>query len=228
MNEIFADNMFFGGAITLIVCMIGALIKKKLKWMNILIFAVIVLIILLKVFGISYETYDNGAKYITYLLTPVTVVLAVPLYRQLTILKNNAKEILIGIFAGMISNMAGVFGLALLFGLSHEEYATLLPKSVTTAIGMGISEEFGGIVTITIAVIMITGMIGNVFGELILKMFRVRNPIAKGVAIGTCSHAFGTMKALEMGEVEGAMSSLSVVVAGLMTVITVSLFANLI
>lgn len=225
---IFSESEYFGGALTLIVFFIGFLLKKKLNWLNPLVFSVVVLILILNVFNIDYETYEFGAKYLSYLLTPVTVVLALPLYRQLNVLKHNAVEIIAGIFSGVITSMGSIFALAVAFGLSHEEYITLLPKSITTAIGMGVSNEFGGIVTITIAVIMITGILGNVFGELILKLFRVKEPIAKGVAMGTGAHAFGTMKALEMGEIEGAMSSLSVAVAGLITVIFASFFANLI
>lgn len=228
MDSVFSGSLFFGGALTLLACGAGALIQRKLKWMNPMVFAIAAIIIFLKVFNISYETYDEGAKYISYLLTPVTVALAIPLYRQLNVLKHHAKEIFAGIIAGVISSMGSVFGLALLFGLTHEEYITLLPKSITTAIGMGISEEFGGMVTITIAVIMITGILGNIFGELILKLFRIHEPIAKGVAMGTGAHAFGTMRALQMGEIEGAMSSLSVAVAGLITVVGAAFFANLI
>ena len=228
MDSVFSGSLFFGGALTLLACGAGALIQRKLKWMNPMVFAIAAIIIFLKVFNISYETYDEGAKYISYLLTPVTVALAIPLYRQLSVLKHHAKEIFAGIIAGVISSMGSVFGLALLFGLTHEEYITLLPKSITTAIGMGISEEFGGMVTITIAVIMITGILGNIFGELILKLFRIHEPIAKGVAMGTGAHAFGTMRALQMGEIEGAMSSLSVAVAGLITVVGAAFFANLI
>ena len=116
--------------------------------------------------------------------------------------------------------------MSLLFGLSHEEYVTLLPKSITTAIGMGVSEELGGYVTLTVAVIIITGVLGNIFAPLICRVFRIREPIAKGIAIGTSSHAVGTAKAMEMGEVEGAMSSLSIAISGLLTVVGASVFAQ--
>ena len=106
------------------------------------------------------------------------------------------------------------------------EYVTLLPKSITTAIGMGVSEELGGYVTITVAVIVITGVLGNIFAELICKIFRINEPIAKGIAIGSASHAIGTAKAMEMGEIEGAMSSLSIAVAGILTVFGATLFSN--
>ena len=117
-------------------------------------------------------------------------------------------------------------GLAYLFGLNHTYYVTLLPKSITTAIGMGISEELGGITTITVAVIVVTGVVGNIVGEQICKLFRISDPVAVGLALGTSAHAIGTTKALELGEVQGAMSSLSIAVAGLLTVIGASVFAN--
>ena len=123
--------------------------------------------------------------------------------------------------------MVSVLGLSILFGLTHEQYVTLLPKSITTAIGMGISEELGGIVTITVASIIITGILGNVMAEFVCKIFKIEHPIAKGLALGTASHAIGTAKAMEMGQVEGAMSSLAIAVAGLLTVVGASVFAGM-
>lgn len=113
-------------------------------------------------------------------------------------------------------------------GLSHEDYVTLLPKSITTAIGMGVSEELGGYVTITVAVIVVTGVIGNILGEFVCKIFRITEPISKGLALGASSHAIGTAKAIEMGEIEGAMSSLAIAVAGILTVVFASVFATFI
>ena len=126
-----------------------------------------------------------------------------------------------------MTSLATVFVLALLFGLNHQEYVTLLPKSITTAIGMGVSEELGGYVTITVAVIVITGVLGNILGELVCRIFGIKEPIAKGLALGTSAHAIGTAKAMELGEIEGAMSSLSIAVAGVITVVGASIFANL-
>ena len=134
--------------------------------------------------------------------------------------------ILLGIIAGVLSSLGSVLALSFVFGLEHEYYVTLLPKSITTAIGMGVSEELGGIVTITVAVILITGIFGNVMGETICKLFHIYEPIAVGLAFGTSSHAVGTAKALELGEIEGAMSSLSIAVAGILTVIGASIFAT--
>lgn len=221
------DSLFFGAFISIIGYLIGIYCKKKLSVLNPLLTAIVFVILVIKIFNIDYDTYNSGAKYISYLLTPATVCLAIPLYRQITVLKKHTKEVFIGILAGVISSMGSILLLSYLFGLTHEQYVTLLPKSITTAIGMGVSEELGGIQTITVAVIIITGVIGNIIAEWVLKLFRIKEPVAKGLAIGTASHAIGTTKALEIGEIEGAMSSLSVAVAGLMTVITASLFANL-
>lgn len=226
MNSILNDSLFFGVAISIIGYIIGIFLRKKISVLNPLLVSIVLVIVFLKIFKIDYETYNDSAKYITYLLTPTTVCLAIPLYRQLSVLKHHAKEVFAGIFSGVIASMGSVLLFAYLFGLSHEQYVTLLPKSITTAIGMSISEELGGIPTITIAVIVITGIFGNITAEWILKLFKIKEPVAKGLAIGTSSHAMGTAKALEIGETEGAMSSLSIAVAGLMTVLTASIFAS--
>lgn len=181
----------------------------------------------LVVLDIDYEQYNEGAKYISYLLTPATVCLAVPLYEQLSLLKKNFKAVAAGIICGVLASLVSVLGLSILFGLTHEQYVTLLPKSITTAIGMGVSEELGGIVTITVAAIIITGILGNVMAEFVCKIFKIEHPIAKGLALGTASHAIGTAKAMEMGQVEGAMSSLAIAVAGLLTVVGASVFARM-
>ena len=192
---------------------------------NPLLISIILVIAVLLIFHVDYETYNEGAKYLSYLLTPATVCLAIPLYEQLEQLKKNVKAIVAGILSGVVTSLCSVLILALAFGLGHEEYVTLLPKSITTAIGMGVSEELGGIVTITVAVIIVTGVLGNIIAELVCKIFRIHEPVARGIAIGSASHAIGTARALEMGEVEGAMSSLSIAVSGLLTVIGASVFA---
>ena len=171
------------------------------------------------------EVDNKGASFISWFLTPATVCLAIPLYEQWQLLKDNFKAVLFGIVSGVITSLATVFVLAKLMGLTHEEYVTLLPKSITTAIGMGVSDELGGYVTITVAVIIITGVLGNIFGELICRLFRITEPISKGLALGSASHAIGTAKAMELGEVEGAMSSLAIAVAGVLTVIGATIFS---
>lgn len=228
MKEILNNSLFFGVAISLIGYELGLMIKKKCKLaiFNPLLIAIIFVVVFLLVFKVDYDSYYSGAKHLSYLLTPATVCLAIPLYQQLELLKNNIRAILVGIVSGVLTSMTSVLVLCIIFGLNHEQYVTLLPKSITTAIGMGVSEEFGGIVTITVAVIIITGVFGNIFAEVICKCFRITEPVARGIAVGTSSHAVGTAKAMEMGEVEGAMSSLSIAVAGLLTVIGVSVFAQ--
>lgn len=206
----------------------GLLLRRKFKLaiLNPLLIATICVMAVLVLFKVDYDQYNESAKYISYLLTPATVCLAVPLYEQMSLLKKNFKAVAAGIVSGVLASLVSVLVLAKLFGLSHEQYVTLLPKSITTAIGMGISEELGGIVTITVAVIIITGILGNVIAELVCKVFHIQEPIAKGLALGTASHAIGTAKAMEMGPVEGAMSSLAIAVAGLLTVIGASVFAG--
>lgn len=228
MNDLMQECIFFGMAISLLGYEVGLFVKKKLKKaiFNPLLISVIVVILFLAVFHIDYETYNNGAKYLSYLLTPATVCLAVPLYQQLQLLKKNAKAVILGILSGVVTSLTCVLLLSKLFGLSHEQYVTLLPKSITTAIGMGVSEEMGGIVTITVSAIIITGILGNMMAEFVCKIFRITEPVAKGIAIGTSAHAVGTAKALEMGEIEGAMSSLAIAVAGLVTVVLASFYAN--
>jgi len=142
------------------------------------------------------------------------------------LVKKNIAAITAGVVAGVLSSLGSVLGLAVLFGFSHEEYITFLPKSITTAIGMGVAEENGGIVPITVGVIIITGVIGNMLGDMLLKLFRISEPVAKGIALGSSAHVMGTSKAMEIGEIEGAMSSLSVVVSGILTVAAAALFAN--
>ncbi len=227
MSELLGDSLFFGVAVSVLAYQVGMLVKKKWKLavFNPLLISIILVMAVLLIFHVDYETYNEGAKYLSYLLTPATVCLAIPLYEQLEQLKKNVKAIVAGILSGVVTSLCSVLILALAFGLSHEEYVTLLPKSITTAIGMGVSEELGGIVTITVAVIIVTGVLGNIIAELVCKIFRIHEPVARGIAIGSASHAIGTARALEMGEVEGAMSSLSIAVSGLLTVIGTSVFA---
>ena len=229
MNDMLALSSAFGVVISLTGYGLGVLAKNKLHkgLCNPLLISIIFVIAVLKLTGISYDTYNISAKYISYLLTPATVSLAIPLYLQIEKLRKNLPAILIGVLSGTLASMGSIAAMAALFKLSHKEYVTLLPKSITTAIGMGVSEELGGYVTISVAVIIITGIIGNLLADLVCRLFRITDPIAKGLALGTASHAIGTAKAMEMGETEGAMSSLAIVVAGLMTVIGASVFAQI-
>lgn len=204
------------------------MLKKKFKYafLNPLLISIIFVIGVVTLCGVDYESYENSAQYLSYLLTPANGMSGGAALSADDTFKEKSAAVACGILAGVLASLGSVLLLAFLFGLEHDVYVTLLPKSITTAIGMGVSEELGGLVTITVAVIIVTGVIGNVIGEAVCKLFRIYEPIAKGLALGTSSHAIGTAKALEMGEVEGAMSSLAIAVAGLLTVIGASVFAG--
>lgn len=227
MTNMLCESAFFGVVISLLAYELGMLLKKKFGFpiFNPLLISIAVVIVFLAVFDIDYQNYNDGAKYLSYLLTPATVCLAIPLYEQMEALKKNIKAILAGILSGVLTSLTVVLALALIFNLNHKMYVTLLPKSITTAIGMGVSEELGGAVTITVAVIIITGVLGNMLAETLCKLFHIDEPISKGISIGSASHAIGTAKAMEMGDVEGAMSSLSIAVAGILTVVGASIYA---
>ena len=230
MKEFLINSVFFGALLSLAGYELGLILKKKFKLaiFNPMLIASVSVIAVLLLMDIDYESYNEGGKYLSYLLTPATVSLAVPLYEQLELLKKNLKAVAAGIISGVIASVFGVFALCKLFGMNHQQYVTLLPKSITTAIGMGVSEELGGIVTITVAVIVITGVLGNVIADLVYKIFRIEEPVAKGLALGTASHAIGTAKAMELGMTEGAMSSLAIAVAGLLTAVLAPVFSGLI
>lgn len=228
MSEFLSNSAYFGVLISLAAYGLGSLLRSKLKCplINPLLISIILTIPAILLLNIDYATYEEGAHYLSWLLTPATVALAVPLYEQFELLKKNIAAITAGVVAGVLSSLGSVLGLAVLFGFSHEESIPFLPKSITTAIGMGVAEENGGIVPITVGVIIITGVIGNMLGDMLLKLFRISEPVAKGIALGSSAHVMGTSKAMEIGEIEGAMSSLSVVVSGILTVAAAALFAN--
>lgn len=229
MNDLFLNSAMIGVVISLLAYQLGVWIRKKtnIALLNPLLISIVLVIVFLLTFKIDYESFNHSAKYLSYLLTPATVSLAIPLYQKLDLLKKHFVAIILGIASGVLTSLISITAMAVLFGLSHAEYVTLLPKSITTAIGIGISEELGGYVSITATAIIITGILGNMIGEVACKIFRIKHPISKGLAIGTSSHAIGTSKAMELGQIEGAMSSLSIVVSGLLTVILASLFAML-
>ena len=228
MAVFFQESLFTGVTLSLVAYMVGVFLKKKFKSgiFNPLLISIIITIVVLLVSGVDYEIYNEGAKYLSWLLTPATVCLAIPLYEQWELLRKNYKAVMLGLLAGVVTSLCTVLVLSYVLKLSHEEYVTLLPKSITTAIGMGVSEELGGYVTITVAVIVVTGVIGNILGELICKVFKIEEPISKGLALGCSAHAIGTAKAIEMGEIEGAMSGLAIAVSGILTVVMAPLFAN--
>ena len=230
MNDLFRDSLYAGVTLSLAAYMLGVLLKKRFRLgiFNPLLISIAISIVVLLLGKIDYEVYNDSAKYLGYLLTPATVCLAIPLYEQWELLKKNYKAVLLGLLAGAVTSLTTVFVLSLVCGLAHEEYVTFLPKSVTTAIGMGISEELGGYVTITVAVIILTGVFGNVAGEMICRILRIKDPVSKGLAFGAASHAIGTSKAIELGDVEGAMSGLAIAVSGIITVVLAPVFARLI
>lgn len=219
--------VYLGVVISLLSYGLGCVLKKKFKLaiFNPLLISVAMTIGVLLLFRIDYDTYEKGTKVISFFLTPATVCLAVPLYEQLQVLKNNKCAILFGTLSGVITSLVVILLLALVFRLEHSHYVTLLPKSITTAIGMDLSKELGGYPSLTVASIVITGILGNVIGGFVLKLFRITEPVAEGVALGSASHVIGTSKAMELGDIQGAMGSLSIVVAGILTVIGATIFA---
>ena len=230
MNAFIAESAYFGVVISLLSYEIGLFLRRKLKsaLVNPLLISIALVMLALTALRVDYAAYYSGAKVLSWLLTPATVCLAVPLYEKLSLLRRNLKAVILGITAGVAASLGSVFLLSKLFGLTHAQYVTLLPKSITTAMGLGVSEELGGAVSITAAAIIITGILGNALAELILRLFRIHHPVARGLAIGTSAHAIGTARAMELGETEGAMSSLAIAVAGLMTVVLASVFAQFI
>lgn len=218
------NSLYFGLALSLFMYFTVDYLKKWIKTslFNPLLISSLLIILILSLLKIEYSEYNQSAQWLHFMLTPATIVLAVPLYQQFKLLQEHALVIFLGVLSGVIASLISVYLLSLLFGLDQTMLITLLPKSITAAIAIGVAEEYQGIVTITVAAVIITGIIGNVIAEPVCKFFRIKNPIAKGIAIGTSSHVVGTSKAMEMGEVEGAMSSLAIVVAGLTTVILLS------
>ena len=230
MYDMISSSAFFGAALSVGAYVLGMALQKKFKIaiFNPLFISILTVICVLLASGISYDTYNASAKYLSYFLTPATVCLAIPLYEQLSLLKKNATAIIVGILCGVMSSAVCILALALIFTLPHEIYVTLLPKSITSAIGMDLSAELGGIPSITVSTIILSGIVGNMLAPFFCRIFGIKHPVARGIAVGSSSHAIGTARAIEMGEVEGAMSGLSVAVSGLVSVISINLFALII
>ena len=227
MDGFLGSSVFFCLFATLAAYFAGLEIKKRtgLALMNPLLIAIVIMMFVISILKIDYAVYESNTKMLTFLLTPATICFAVPLYEQFSLLKKHPAAILAGIVSGVITSLVCIFALSLLFGLDHASYVTILPKSITTAIGMGVSQELGGYPSITVPVILITGILGNITAETICRVFRITEPVAVGVAIGVSSHAIGTSKAMEIGQIQGAMSSLSIVVSGILTVFGASIFS---
>ena len=223
------NSMFFYTFLTLLFYMFGVFLQKKFKkgWLNPLLISIIFMIVIVLVFKIDYKHYKESTSLLSFFLTPATVCLALPLYEKLEELKKNAVAILVGIFSGVITSGVCILLVALIFKFDGELVASFIPKSVTTAIGVGMAEELGGISALTAISIVVTGVFGNIVAEAVCRIFKITHPVAIGTAIGTSSHAGGTAKALEMGRTEGAISGLAIAVAGLMTVVVAPLFMKI-
>ena len=230
MREVLQNSMFFGTALTLICFELATFIKLKLKHpiFNPFLIATLLIIGVLLLLGINYDSYFESSQHLGFFATPSTVCLAVPLYRKLEVLKKNLPAVIGGITAGVFANILAISAMCLLFNLGHIEYVSLLPKSITTPIGVALAGEYGGIASITILAIMFSGIVGNMVGEVMFRLVRIKHPVSRGLALGTCSHGIGTAKAMELGETEGAMSGLSIAITGVLTVFIAPFFTNLI
>lgn len=230
ISEFLSNSVSFGFFITLMIFVASCWLYNKTKFVLLspLLVSSAAVIIVLVVFRIPYEKYLDGADFLYYLMTPVTVALAVPLYRQFQKLKENAIAILLGIISGILSNALFVLAICIVFKIGHNEYVSLLPKSITTPIAVAITNQNHGLEAVTILMVSIAGNLCNVFAIFFCRIFRITEPVARGVACGTSGHAMGTSKALEMGDVEGAMSGLSIAVCGILTVIILPFFMKLI
>jgi predicted murein hydrolase (TIGR00659 family) len=228
MIELF-NTPLFGVTISLLAFEFSVYINKKTKIaaLNPLFVSQALIILFLLTFDISVEAYNKGGQLISFFLAPATVILAVPLYKKIELLKENALPILIGITAGAVAGIVSIIFLGKLFGLDNILLTSMLPKSVTLPIGLEISAQLGGVPPITVAATIITGVFGTVTGPHICKIFKIKEKLAVGAAIGTTSHALGTTKAMELGETEGAASSLSIGVAGLITVVAAPIITKL-
>ena len=229
MNDLLLQSAYFSIALSLAAYWVGVRLQRRLKHplCNPLLIATCLIIAVLLLCGIDHDTYASGIQYLTWLLTPSTVCLAIPMYRQLHLLRQNWVAITVSLAAGCVACAVSVALMSWIFGLSPELYHSLQAKSVTTAIALGITEQLGGIAGVTSMAVIFTGLLGAVIAESVCRLLRITHPVAKGLAIGNSAHAVGTARALELGEVEGAMSSLSIVVAGVMTVVIAPLCAGL-
>ena len=220
MAELFVSP-FFGISLSVIAFWVGVRIQKKtgLVLCNPLLIAIVLVSAVLLVCRIPYASYNQGGAIINMFLAPATACLAVSIYTQINLLKENWLPILVGCTAGSITSMGSIYIMCRLFRLDEAVSASLIPKSVTTPIAVSISANLSGIQAITVVAVIITGILGSILAPVLIKLFRVKDPVAAGLAIGACSHAVGTSKALELGETEGAMSGLAIGICGILTVI---------
>lgn len=216
---------FFGISLSICCYAFGFWINRKLKTplANPLLIAIILVVGILVLFDIPLDYYNQGGRLISLFLGPATAVLALAIYRQRRLLGKYFVAVLCGTFVGSVVSLGCVWILGKAFGLDDQLISSLLPKSVTTPIAIAVSQQLGGIASITVAAVVITGVLGNILAPMLIKIFRVNNPIAAGVGIGTCSHAVGTSKAIELGEIQGAMSSIALSLSGIITVLLATL-----
>lgn len=226
----YLDTPLFGVTLTVIVFVISSFVYKKIKspLLNPILTSIIFIIWFLQYFNIEIESYEKGGEVINFFLGPATVALAIPIYKRIDLLKKNFLSTLIAISIGSLAGILTVTILSKIFLIDDLLMLSLIPKSTTTAIAIDISEQIKGNPSITIAFVLATGILGNVLGPGILKFFKIKNKIAKGVALGTASHAIGTAKAIELGQAEGAMSSVAISIAGVITVFLAPFIINLI
>ncbi len=216
-----AENPFFGIVVSFSFFLIGAMLHRR--WPNPLftplVFAIISIILLLLLADIPYESYNVGGSFINLWITPATVALAIKLEKNFEYLKRYYPAILSGIALGVLFHTAILLGVSIVFRFQPDMVATLFPKSVTTAIALGVSESLGGIVSLTVAIVVFTGVLGTIVGPPVFALLKITDPVAQGVALGSSSHAMGTAKAIEMGDVQAAMSGLSIILTGIIIVI---------
>ena len=224
------NTPIFGIVVTILFFNLGVYIQKKTNkpMFNPLLLTIIGIIAFLSITKIPYESYKLGADCINYLLGPVTVVLAIPLYKQFDLLKKHFIEIVVGIISGVLVSLGSILIIGKLTNANIDIINSLIPKSITTPMGLSLTNTLNGIESIAVVSIILTGILGAIMAPTIFKIGRIKHPVAKGIALGTSAHALGTTKALEIGEVEGAMSSLSIGVAGMITVIVVPIILNII
>lgn len=215
--------------VTILAYQFGLFLQKKWKSpvFNPLLIAIILIIGVLLLTGYPAADYQAGMKTISWLMTPATICLAVPLYQQLQILRKDWKAIMAGICAGTLASLFFIFVMCRAFGFDQILTTSLLPKSITTAMGTALSAQTGGDEAITTAAIVITGILGNILGVPLCRLFKITDPVAQGVAFGTSAHVIGTSKARELSDLSGAVSSLSLTVAGILTAILFPLITML-
>lgn len=224
------DNQYFGIVLSFAAYEIGKWINKKLKTpiANPLLIAILLIIGFLSITGIDYEYYKKGGDFIAFFIGPATVAMVLDLYANLDTLKKNILPILVGVGFGTIFSFVLVIFLSKIFQIDKNLVASLIPQSITTAIAISLSGEYQGIIGLTAIVVVIRGVSGAVFAPIVMKIFRIKDPVAQGVAIGTSSHAVGTSQARLMGEIQGAMSGLSIAIAGITAVIIMPLAMKLV